>query len=100
MCGRLPVGKGFLDVLRPGWCGHGKRDRRDLRCATRKLDQPGPPCPMPLGIADDGERTNDEQLPQITISLLGEPSEPLLAAAGVLPRYETDPRGQVPTRFE
>ncbi len=79
----------------------GERNRSDLRGATSKqLDQPGPPCSMPLRIADDCERTDHEQLPQVSITLLGDASEPFLAAAGVLPRHQADPGSQVPAGFE
>lgn len=51
----------------------GERNRSDLRRATGKqLDQPGSSRSMPLGIADDRERADHEQLPQVSISLLGD----------------------------
>src|SRR6476660_2473049 len=48
-----------------------------------------------LGIADDGECTGDEQAAQIAVTLFADAAEPVLAAAGVLPRNEPDPGREV-----
>ena len=53
-----------------------------------------------VGVSDDRQRPDDQHLPQIAVALLRDPAEPLLAAAGVLPRHEPDPGGQVPARPE
>ena len=41
-----------------------------------------------FGVADDGERTGDEQAAQIAIASFADTAEPVLAAARVLPRHE------------
>jgi hypothetical protein len=44
MCGRLSVGKGFLDVVRFGWCGHvfDLLVRRAWPLAIMPFAEPGP----------------------------------------------------------
>src|SRR5262249_23272717 len=43
---------------------------------------------------------DDEQPPEMAISLLGDAAEPLLAARRVLPRHKSDPYCKIPTGFE
>src|SRR5262249_18686165 len=47
-----------------------------------------------LRIADDGHGTIDEQPPQVSIALLRNAAELVLAAARVLLRHQPDPGGQ------
>ena len=66
------------------------------RAARQQLHQPWPAGAVPLGVSDDGHRADEQQLPQISVALLCDSAEPLLAAAGVLARNKTDPRSEVP----
>ena len=52
---------------------------------------------MDLGIADHGERAGREQAAQIAIASFADIAEPVLAAARVLLRDETDPGREVPS---
>ena len=81
---------GFLIALplghhRPGHSGElvRQRDRRDLgRSASQQGREPGPMfSAVYFGIADDGERTSGEQAAQITVALLADAAEPVLAPA-------------------
>ena len=54
----------------------------DLGRSTRhELNQPRSACSVSLGIADNGESADHQHLPQVSVTLLGNPAEPLLAAA-------------------
>ena len=55
---------------------------------------------VPLGVTDDRQGADDQQLSKISIALLGDPAHSLFAAARVLLRHEPDPRRQVPPRLE
>src|SRR6476620_5404156 len=55
---------------------------------------------MRAGLTYDGRRPDDEQPAQVTVALLGDRTQPLLAAAGVLPRHQADPSGELAARFE
>ena len=50
--------------------------------------------------ADDGPSAVDQQHPQITIAPLADPEEGLPSAAGMLPRYQTEPSRQLPPVLE
>ena len=52
---------------------------------------------MSLGVANDGESTDHEQLTQVSIALLGYAAKPLLAAARVLTWHQADPGRQAST---
>src|SRR5450830_1554714 len=58
----------------------GERDGSHLRRSPRQqCREPGPMFgAMDLGIADDGERTGDEQAAQIPVTLLANMAEPVL----------------------
>ena len=92
-------------------CGHdgpdhprrlvGERDGGDLGGPTREeLHEPWSPGSVPLCISNDSQRSDDQHLPQVAIALLRDPSQSLLAAAGVLSRHQPDPCRQVPARLE
>ena len=51
-------------------------------------------------MADDGHRTDDEHLTQILVARTRYAAEPLLPSAGVLPRDQTYPRGEVAACLE
>src|SRR5690606_13617046 len=51
-------------------------------------------------MADDGHRTDDEHLAQILVARTRYAAEPLLPSAGVLPRDQSYPRGEVAPRLE
>jgi hypothetical protein len=87
----------------PDHPGHlaGQRDRRDLgRPAGEQMHQPGSLRSMPLSVTDDSQGPDHKQLPQISIALLCDAAQLLLAAAGVLPRYKADPGSQSSARLE
>src|SRR6516165_4746402 len=71
----------------------GERDGRHFRGSA--LHQPAKPRPLlgavPARVADDGHCPDDQQPPQISIALLGDAAEPVLAAGGVLLRHQPDP---------
>src|SRR5450756_379826 len=75
----------------------GERDSSHLRRSPRQqCREPGPMFgAMDLGIADDGERTGDEQAAQIAVTLLADTAEPVLAPARMLFRHEPDPGREV-----
>jgi hypothetical protein len=52
------------------------------------------------GVSNNRCCTDDEQPPEIAISLLADAAEPLLAARRVLPRDKSDPCCKIPTGFE
>ena len=54
---------------------------------------------MQPGLSNNGRRTDDEQPPEIAISLLGDTAEPLLAARRVPPRHNPIHAAN-PTGFE
>jgi hypothetical protein len=45
-------------------------------------------------VADDGHCADHQQPPQISITLLGDTTEPVLATRSVLLRYQPDPGGK------
>lgn len=55
---------------------------------------------MSFGVTDDGERADNQQLAQVSVALLGDAAEPLIAATGVLLRHESDPGREVATGLE
>ena len=55
---------------------------------------------MQPSVSNNGCCTDDEQPPQIAISLLRDAAEPLLATRRVLPRHKSDPCCKIPTGFE
>src|SRR4029077_8566514 len=79
-----------------------KGDRGDLGWpASQQCREPRPmPGAMDLGITDDRECASREQAAQIAIALLADTSEPVLAAARVLLRYQSDPGREVLSRPE
>src|SRR5450756_644236 len=95
---------GFLVSLAPGHHGPdhprdlvGKRDGSDLGGPPRQqCREPGPVLgAVYLCIANDGERTGDEQAAQIAVTLLADTAEPVLAPARMLFRHEPDPGREV-----
>src|SRR5262245_620620 len=80
----------------------GERDRSDFRRSAREqVGQPGPVLgAVDLGIADHGKCSGTEEGAQISIALLGDIAELLLATAGILLRHEANPRREVPARSE
>ena len=48
----------------------------------------------------DGCHADDQELAQIAVAHLADPSKARLAAARVLPRHEAEPGGEVPAGFE
>ena len=79
----------------------GERDGGDLGRPTREeLHEPWSPGSVPLRVSNDSQRSHDQHLSQVAIALLRDPSQSLLAAAGVLSRHEPDPSRQVPARLE
>jgi hypothetical protein len=55
---------------------------------------------MLSGLPNNGRCTDDEQPPEIPISLLRDAAKPLLASRRVLPRHKSDPCCKIPTGFE
>src|SRR5262245_57826475 len=53
-----------------------------------------------LRIADDGHGTGNEKPPQVSIVLLGDAAELVLATGRVLPRHQPDPGSQATSRAE
>lgn len=49
------------------------------RSSRHQLHEPGPPSSVPLGIADDRHRSDDEQLSQVAIAGLEDTAEPFLS---------------------
>src|SRR5450759_2560080 len=95
---------GFLVARAPGHHGPdhprnlvGERDSSHLRRAPyQQCREPGPMFgAMDLGIADDGERTGDEQAAQIAVTLLADTAEPVLAPARMLLRHQPNPGREV-----
>src|ERR1039457_3110398 len=95
---------GFPVSLAPGHHGPGhagdlvgKRDGSHLgRSPRQQCREPGPMFgAMDLGIADDGERTGDEQAAQIAVTLLADTAESVLAPARMLLRHQPDPGREV-----
>src|SRR5439155_24015435 len=79
----------------------GQCDRRDLwRTTGEQMHQPWPLRSMLLSVADDSQGSDHQQLPQISVALLGDATQLLLATAGVLPRYKTNPGSKVSARLE
>src|SRR5512137_1810895 len=80
----------------------GKRDRGYLgRPARHQSAQPWPlVSAMFLRIADDGHRAGDEQPAQVSIALLGDAAESVLAASRVLLGHQPDPGGKIASRSE
>jgi len=73
----------------------GERSRCDLcRATCQQLHQPRPAGAMALGVSDDGHGAYEQQLTQIAVSLFCDSTEPFFAAAGVLARNKTNPRGR------
>src|ERR1700760_2151152 len=71
----------------------GERNRRNLgRPPRQQSSEPRPVAStMDLGIADHGECASREQATQITVALLADTAELVLATARLLLRYEPDP---------
>ena len=71
----------------------GERDRRHPgRSALHQSSEPWPVLrAVALGIADDGCCAGDQQPSQVSITLLGDAAEPILAARRVLLRHQPDP---------
>src|ERR1700761_9248994 len=62
---------------------------------------PRPPLRSVLArVADNGHCADDQQPPQIAIALLGDTTEPVLAAGGVLLRHQPDPGRKTAPRRE
>src|SRR5258705_7420235 len=53
-----------------------------------------------LGAPQHSDRSNDENAPQVAISLLGDRSELLLAPGRILPRHQPDPGREIASRPE
>ena len=76
---------------RPGHARHlvGERHRHDLEGSPRQeLREPGILPGILLGAPQHSDRPDDENAPQVAISLLGDRSELLLAPGGKLPRHQ------------
>ena len=67
---------------------------------ARSFTSRGRAAPIALRVANDREGSDDEQLPQIAISLLGNAAKLLLAPAGILFGHKANPGGQVATSPE
>ncbi len=79
----------------------GQSHGRDLRRTPRKqLQEPRSARAIALSVSNDGKGADDEHLAQVSIALLGDAAEPLLSAAGVLSRNQTDSGRQVATSLE
>ena len=63
--------------------------------AGKQLNKPRPLGTVTFGKAHDRHGADDQHLAQVLMPGLGDAAEPLLAAAGVLPRHQADPRGEV-----
>jgi hypothetical protein len=86
---------------RPGHPRHlvGERHGGDPgRPAGKKLDDSGSLRAMPLGISDDRQCSNRQHRAQVSVALLGDATEPLIAAAQVLLWCEPDPGRKVARR--
>src|SRR5882672_5651975 len=78
---RRPIGA-TMGQQRPGHARHlvGERHRHDLeRSPRQELREPGILPGILLGAPQHSDRSNDENAPQVAISLLGDRSELLLA---------------------
>ena len=65
------------------------------RAAAQQLPNPARKSVQLVGnSAHDGRCTDGQQSAQIPVALLGDPTEFLFAAAGVLPRDQSDPGGE------
>ena len=79
----------------------GNRNGDELgRLLAQQLHDPGMLLRTLPGVSNNRCCTDDEQPPEIAISLLGDAAEPLLAARRVLPRHKSDPCCKIPTGFE
>ena len=55
---------------------------------------------MLVSVTDDRQGSGHQQLPQISVALLGDAAQLLLATTGVLPRHKPDPGSQSTARLE
>src|SRR5262249_37861540 len=69
------------------------------RLLGQQPHDPGMLLRMLPGVSNNGCCTDDEQPPEIAISLLGNAVAPLLAPRRMLPRHKSDPC-KIPTAFE
>src|SRR5262245_20068690 len=79
---------------RPGHARHlvGERHRHDREGWPRQeLREPGILPGILLGAPQHSDRPDDENAPQVAVSLLGDRSELLLAPGRILPRHQSDP---------
>ena len=93
-----------MDDDRPGHPRNlvGQCEGRDLGRSTRH--QSSEPWPLQravlLRVADNGHRADDEQPSQVSVTLLGDAAELVLAAGRLLLGYQANPRSQATTRPE
>src|SRR6476620_4375970 len=66
----------------------------------QELREPGILPGILLGAPQHSDRPDDENTPQVAISLLGDRSELLLAPGRILPRHQPDPGRQIASRPE
>src|SRR5215475_7236534 len=70
------------------------------RLLGQQPHDPGMLLRMLPGVSNNGCCTDDEQPPEIAISLLGDAAKPFLAPRRMLPRYKSDPCCKIPTGLE
>src|SRR3954453_16871115 len=99
---RRPIGA-TMGQQRPGHARHlvGERHRHDLEGSPRQeVREPGILPGILLGAPQRSDRPDDENAPQVAISLLGDRSELLLAPGRILPRHQPDPGREIASRPE
>ena len=75
-------------ILLASATGHPGRSALHQSCEPRQVLGA-----VPLGIADDGRRADNQQPSQVSIALLGDTAEPVLATGRMLLRRQHQRRG-------